>query len=425
MSEWAVHHQIMRRTAMRRCILTAVLAFVILAMLAPPGFAQAPAPKVTISGLFDQVTSAGRNLYDGHFTRNSDTEWYGRTRFRPDFEFGVGKVRAVLGLELDLAYGQMGTNDGGGPFNNTGTTSGCKANTNGCLDLNTDVGGMIEIKWIYTEFPLTGKDSLLPFIPVETMARAGGQPFDTLASYKLASYANGDFAGISAVTTFTPNIKTNLTYVIVEDELAGGNRGLLNIPVTPGTGSGSPIFPAGSKTTRGEDWAFIFSTDLTPTKGLDIKPMYSYFHADGLTSGAARGNLADIHSGVGGQGAMINSPASYNAVVQGNGGGGDPTYHENRNTIGFDARWRIGGFGLDPTFYWQWGTIDRQGIITTTGANGITSKKMTANEMSFLADVIASYQLGPLLLEARGVYCPGNKARDNLTKSIHYYQPLN
>jgi len=127
---------------------------------------------------------------------------------------------------------------------------------------------------------------------------------------------------------------------------------------------------------------------------------------------------------VGGQGAMINSPASYNAVVQGNGGGGDPTYHENRNTIGFDARWRIGGFGLDPTFYWQWGTIDRQGIITTTGANGITSKKMTANEMSFLADVIASYQLGPLLLEARGVYSPGNKARDNLTKSIRYYQPL-
>src|SRR5262245_40319871 len=414
---------------MRRCIVPAVLAFVILAMLAPPGFAQAPAPKVTISGLFDQITSMGRNLYDGNFTRNSDTEWYGRTRFRPDFEFAVGRVRAVLGLELDLAYGQMGTNDSGFPFNNTGTTSGCKANTNGCLDLNTDVGGMIEIKWIYTEFPLTGKDSLLPFIPVETMARAGGQPFDTLASYKLASYANGDFAGISAITTFTPNIKTNLAYVIVEDELAGGNRGILNVPVTPGTGSGSPIFPTGSKTTRGEDWAVIFSTDLTPTKGLDIKPMYSYFHSDGLTSGSGRRNLADLPSGVGGQGAQINSPASYNALAQGLGGGGDPTYHENRYTIGADARWRIGGFGLDPTFYWQWGTIDRLGIITTPGAsgssvNGLGSKKMTADMMSFLFDTIVSYQLGPLLLEGRGAYSPGNKARDNLTKSIRYYQPL-
>jgi len=57
---------------MRRFIVTAVLAFVILAMLAPPGFAQAPAPKVTITGLFDQITSAGRNTYDGNLTRNSD-----------------------------------------------------------------------------------------------------------------------------------------------------------------------------------------------------------------------------------------------------------------------------------------------------------------------------------------------------------------
>ena len=82
---------------------------------------------------------------------------------------------------------------------------------------------MLEVKWIYTEFPLTGKDSLLPFIPVETIARAGGQPFGRLANYKVV-YANGDFAGISANTTFTPNIKTALAWGIVEDQLAGSNR---------------------------------------------------------------------------------------------------------------------------------------------------------------------------------------------------------
>ena len=38
---------------------------------------------------------------------------------------------------------------------------------------------------MYTEFDLTGKDSLMPFIPVETMARAGRQPFATLANYKV------------------------------------------------------------------------------------------------------------------------------------------------------------------------------------------------------------------------------------------------
>jgi len=38
--------------------------------------------------------------------------------------------------------------------------------------------------------------------------------------------------------------------------------------------------------------------------------------------------------------------------------------------------------------------------------------------------VIASYQLGPLLLEARGAYSTGNKARDNLSLGKHYYEPL-
>ncbi len=170
---------------MRRFLVQALFTFVVLAMLAPPVFAQAPTPRVTITGLFDQITSAGRNFYDGDLTRTSDREWYGRTRFRPDFEFSVGRVKAVLGLEIDLQYGQAGPNDGGFPGNTSGTNSGCKVNSNGCYDLNGDVGGMIEIKWIYTEFPLTGKDSLLPFIPVETMARAGGQPFGRLANYKI------------------------------------------------------------------------------------------------------------------------------------------------------------------------------------------------------------------------------------------------
>src|SRR5512132_2103787 len=205
---------------MRRFLATAVFAVIIIAMLAPPGLAQAPTPKVTISGLFDQVTSAGRNFYDGNLVRDNDREWYARTRFRPDFEFAVGRVKAVLGIEIDLQYGQAGPNDGGVPGNSTGTAggiltvaggnsananSGCKNNANGCLDLNTDVAGMMEIKWIYTEFPLTGKDSLMPFIPVETMARAGGQPWSTLANYKIV-YANGDFAGLSTITQFDPTV---------------------------------------------------------------------------------------------------------------------------------------------------------------------------------------------------------------------------
>src|SRR3989449_11725476 len=45
---------------MRKFLVIAVFAFVTVAMLAPPVLAQAPAPKVTITGLFDQVTSFGK-----------------------------------------------------------------------------------------------------------------------------------------------------------------------------------------------------------------------------------------------------------------------------------------------------------------------------------------------------------------------------
>src|SRR5499433_3533986 len=252
--------------AMRRGVLTAVLAFVILAIPALPVFAQAPAgppaPKVTITGTFDQVTSAGRNIYDGNFARDSDHEWYARTRFRPDFEFAVGRTKAVLGIELDLNYGQTGSNDGGFPGNNAGAacgfTGGCKGAgaAGGGLDINTDVAGLFEIKWIYTEFDLTGKDSLMPFIPFLTVARAGGQPFGTIANYKVY-YANGDFAGLDLYTTFTPDIKNHFAYVVVEDTLAGGNRALPN-----------------ARTNRGEDYAFIISPEITPFKGLDLKPMF-------------------------------------------------------------------------------------------------------------------------------------------------------
>jgi hypothetical protein len=46
----------------------------------------------------------------------------------------------------------------------------------------------------------------MPFIPILTVARAGGQPFGTIANYKVY-YANGDFAGLDLYTTFTPDIK--------------------------------------------------------------------------------------------------------------------------------------------------------------------------------------------------------------------------
>jgi hypothetical protein len=360
---------------MRRTI--AVVACVVTLLgLAPAAFAQAPAPKVTIVGLFDQVTSAGANIYDGNFSRTSDREWYSRTRFRPDFEFAVGRTKAVLGLEMDLTWGQCGANDGGFPGNTSGTNSGCKGGGNGGFDINTDVGGMIELKWMYTEFDLTGKDSLMPFIPVATVARLGAQPFSTLGNYKVV-YANGDFAGYSSRTTFAPNLAVALAYVQVEEEIAGGNR----LARTSGN-------------RRGNDFAVIISPEITPFKGLDIKPVYSYFYAEGTTSGSSRRAVANQ------QGAV------------------NPT-EEHRHTIGVDMRWRSGPFSLDPTVMYQFGDINQRASGASTGTI------FHSDRSAFLVDIQGGWQLGPLLLEARGVYTSGNEASDDLrTEDRNYFDPI-
>ena len=41
-----------------------------------------------------------------------------------------------------------------------------------------------------------------------------------------------------------------------------------------------------------------------------------------------------------------------------------------------------------------------------------------------LIDLQGGFQLGPLLLEARGIYSTGNKARDNIARNVRYFQPL-
>jgi hypothetical protein len=402
---------------MRRMLVAAVLAVAMLAMLVPPALAQTP--KVTITGLFDQVMSLGKNYSESNFSRDSDQEWYARTRFRPDFTFEVGRVKAVMGLEFDLTYGQVGSCGGGPSKNQNVTTIGCSRahpGTTSDAGINTDTTGIIEVKWLYTEFPLTGKDSVMPFIPVETMARAGLQPFASIATYK-NTYASGDFAGISTKTTFAPNLLMNFAYVMVEDENGGDNRGTKGAASVPVGGAGIT-----GKNTRGNDFAIITSPEFTPFKGLDIKPLYSLFYAEGTTTTSARRAAIDRHFTAATVAAAQNTTNSASSFGNAdNVTNGSTAMHETRHTIGLDARWRFGAFGLDPTFYFQFGDRD---YLAWTGTSGGSRKHVDGKMSSFLADIIGSWSAGPLLLEARGVYSPGNKARDSLAQGIHYFEPL-
>ena len=388
----------------RTSLAVLMIALALVALAAPLAYAQAPAPKVTINGLIDEVMSYTRNAsnFDGIYNRN-DLQWYGRTRGRFDIIGEVGKVKGVLGIELDMVYGQAGSNDS--TINSAGPATGVttvttQPGTSGSFDLNTDSRGIFELKWLYVEFPV-------PLIPIPTTARLGAQPFGSAANYKLAVYANGDFPGVNIVSQITPNVKIVSTYVAVEENLVGtqtrtGLSGPLGVPNTQN---------------RGDDFAVILSPEVTPFKGLDIKPLWSWFYAQGTTSGSARTPRGGINTST----AFTNPDGSSRGGIE-----------ENRYTVGLDARLRMGPFSFDPTVLYQFGN---RGVITPgvsalcpapcfAPSGAAAGQKRYAKLDAWLFDLREGFQLGPLLIEALQVYSTGNSARNNTLGTVRYFQPL-
>src|SRR5580704_5872893 len=242
----SVIHQFEESLMKRTSAAVLMIALAIVALAAPMASAQAPAPKVTINGLIDNLTSYSRNMgeYSGILSVPADRQWYARTRGRFDIIGEVGKAKGVLGLELDHVYGQIGTN--GSSIVNAGSSSGTTSSaqgfgSDGSFGLNTDSRGILEIKWLYVEFPV-------PLIPVPMTARLGAQPFGGDSTYKLCVYTCSDFAGANLTTQITPNIKLYTTYVQVKENLTGtqtvnGKPG----PLGPG-GAGTGLSAAGTPT---------------------------------------------------------------------------------------------------------------------------------------------------------------------------------
>lgn len=339
-----------------------VLAVVATLWLVVPADAQAPAapaPKVTISGFVDNITSFTHNLSieDSNYARNRETEWYARTRIRPDITAEVGTTKFVLGLEMDHTWGQTGSADNAAP-NRFGTS--------GSWDLNTDTAGTIELKWGYTEFDL-------PLVPWNTRVRLGAQPFQSM--YKL-SYANGDFAGVNVISTVNPMLKLHFTYVQIEEESTGPRDGFA----------------------RGDDYGIIASVEITPFKGLDIRPIVSYLSLDGITNGSTRQGRGGVNAG---------STTTFPLGAT-----------ETRWTLGVDARWRSGPFSIEPTVLYQTGQREMVG----------TDGRGKQDRRAWFVDVRGGWQVGPLLLEGAVIYTTGNKASDDVRRhreDIHYFEPLN
>ncbi len=374
---------------MRRTLVVAVAVLAFLGAVVPAAFAQAPAPKVTVEGFLDQATVWSNNMsvLDIDITRNKDKEWYARTRGRFQITGEVGKSKGVFLFEQDNVWGQQGGNcysaiTGGGRNGHFGTSDGC---------LNTETVGNVEMLWMYTEFPLFGAGSLLPFVPAPGTMRLGFQPFEN-DTYKLGILAFGNYGGAHAEVDLAPGVKFVWTYAQAEEAGTGVVFG--NV--------------------RGDDFSTIFSLDLSPMKGLDVKPIYAYTYIDG--TGNAGGN-----------------PFQY-AMRTSKGGVSDTTGFfpsqsvENRHTFGVDARWKMGPWSLDPTVFYQAGSRD----VVPTVASGKTTQRCgtgTCVEQdmdAWIFDVRGGWQSGPLTLEGMFVWATGNEAKEDLRagRTVHYYQPI-
>lgn len=389
---------------MRRTLVVILALIATLGMLAPPAMAQAPTPKVTITGILDTVNAWNHNVSysDNNITSQHDREWYSRQRFRPDFTFELGKAKAVWGVEMDVAWGQASFSDTASAGSAFGSST--KTGTTANFDLNTDTNVTIETKWLYTSFPV-------PWVPMANTITLGAQPW--AATYKPGVLATGDFPGVNWVIDWAPGIRSHLAYAQIEEEVnaaaAGGTTSAMN---------------------RGDDFAIVVSVEASPMKGLDLRPIYSYLYANGLTSGAARANTSSLPNlGIATYTRSGDANDIYTAVGR---SVFRPDDKEHRHTFGIDARWKWGNLSIDPTVLYQRGSrqssasINSSGTAYELGSTAATSgaSNRTASITAWLVDVRAAYQVGPLNLGLLGMYSTGNSANSNVRQTIQYFQPI-
>jgi hypothetical protein len=376
---------------MRRSVVVVLAVLAIVGMLAPPSFAQAPAPKVTINGLVDFVTTAYKNWSqagNSDVTNAKERGWYSRERGVFTLTGEVGKVKGVWAIELDFTNGAGNFNNASAPGSLT-TVGSPASGTSANLDLDTDVQGAVETKWLYLEAPLTGPGSLLPFIPVATLARMGGQPFRG-HDYKFGILASGDFPGVTLLTTWAPTVRSTVTFAQISEAL--------------------DTFAANRQK---DSFAIITSLEMDIFKGLTVKPTYAYARYDGGNCGTA--NLGT--AGWGGYSPNTNCPPVTAGSVAGTPDAGrDITRHY----IGGDVRWALGPITIQPTFYYLF------------GHQNVPSRSGQLNEVdisAFITDNIIGFRAGPLNIEGRVMYNPGVSANHDIQNggggTIRTYRAIN
>ncbi len=393
-----------------RKVAAALFFIAALGMLAPPVFAQAPAPapapKVTINGLVDFVVTAyhnwsGGNLRAADVTDPRDTGWYSRERGVFTITGEVGRTKGVWAVELDFTNGAGVVGSAGNSFNG-GLNGQAFPGTSANFDMDIDVASVVETKWLYIETPATGEGSFLPWIPFQSTAVVGGQPWRGI-DYKFGTLLSGDGPGLTLRTNWTPDIRSTLTYVQI----------------------GARLDPVNAPDAK-NNWAVALALEVDIFKGFTIKPTFAY--ADYLG-----GNCGTLNQGTapygGYQPNQCNTSSAVPPVTSPPPLSGSPLGTQ-RFTIGGDLRWVTGGFTLQPGVYYQFGTGQSyRGLLNPlTGLPIGTGAGKRENTISaFLFDTIAGYRIGPLNLQARLMFTPGQKAQQQVNNGaqISAYRAIN
>jgi hypothetical protein len=345
---------------------------------------------VTINGLVDFAITAYRNWSGGSLTTADPTNtvdkgWVSRERGVFTITGEVGRTKGVWAVELDFTNGAGNLGTAGSAFNG-GLNGNAFSGTSAVFDMDIDVASVVETKWLYIETPATGEGSFLPWIPFQSMIMVGGQPWRG-HDYKTGMMLSGDGAGGTLRTTWTPDIRSTMTYVMIGAQLDPTQA------------------PGGTN-----DFGVAASLEMDIFKGFTLKPTYTFAHYFG-------GNCGTSFLGTAPYGGY--QPNQCNTVTSVTGGtvpliSGSPLT-TNRHSLGLDLRWTVGGFSLQPTIYGQIGTGQSYvgPINPLTGLPSITAPsggKRDNDIKAWIIDTIAGYRLGPLNMQARMMYTPGQSA---------------
>ncbi len=254
------------------------------------------------------------------------------------------------------------------------------------------------------ETPVTGPGSLLPFIPVPTIARMGGQPARG-HDYKPGVLLSGDIPAVALETRWAPNVRSTLTYVQIGEAL---DRGIaLN---------------------QKDQNAIVASVEVDIFKGLTVKPTFAYAFWDGGNCGTS--NLGTF--GYGGYNPNTNCPGTSVTV------GGETVARGtvdvppqvgrniNRYYVGGDLRFTSGPWSFQPTFIYLLGNQE------VPARGNVVGSRYVINDVpirAFLFDTIQGFRTGPFLFETRFIYTPGVGANNDVQNGgggvIRTYQAIN